>query len=81
MADRRDQLMEPVIEKLGGVLHDLAQKENYDFILNSVDGSGTSIVLYGRQDRDITKHVLDVMGIQVPTKGTGDAGPGGPTGP
>lgn len=66
MGARRDALMEPVVAKLSGVFRDIALEEKYDFILNNVDGSGTSIVLFGREDRDVTKAVLDHMGIKLP---------------
>jgi len=66
MDQRRSELMEPVIKKLSGVFRDVALEQKYDFILNAVDGSGTSIVLFGREDRDVTKVVLDRLGIQLP---------------
>jgi len=66
MADKRDALMVPIIDRLGEVLRQIAKEQEYDFILNGVDGSGTSIVLFGREDRDVTKLVLEKMGIPVP---------------
>jgi hypothetical protein len=66
MAQKRDELMDPVIEKLGEVIVGIAQEQSYDFILNAVDGSGTSIVLHGPESRDITKLALQRLGIPVP---------------
>ncbi|MBZ0269704.1 OmpH family outer membrane protein [bacterium] len=69
MASKRDALMAPIINRLGDVLQEIAELQSYDFILNGVDGSGTSIVLFGREDRDVTKLVLEKMGIAVPKGG------------
>ena len=66
MATRRDELMAPVVERLGKILRDIALEDSYDFILNAVDGSGTSIVLFGREDRDVTKRALEKLGIPIP---------------
>jgi outer membrane protein len=66
MAEKRDSLMVPIIDHLGDVLREIAKEQKYDFILNGVDGSGTSIVLFGRDDRDVTELVLTKMGIPVP---------------
>lgn len=66
MAEKRETLMAPIIDRLGEVLRRIAEERKYDFILNGVDGSGTSIVLYGRDDRDVTATVLEKMGIPVP---------------
>ena len=71
MAAKRDELMSPVIDRLGGVFRDLAMAESYDFILNGVDGSGTSIVLFGPDDRDVTRRVLERLGIEVPKEAGG----------
>lgn len=66
MAEKRDALMAPIIDRLGDVLAQIAEEQKYDFILNGVDGSGTSIVLYGRDDRDVTTLVLEKLGIPLP---------------
>jgi outer membrane protein len=69
MEEKRDALMGPIVDRLGTILDELAEEDGYDFILNTVDGSGTSIVLHTRPDRDVTQKVLTRMGIEVP-KGT-----------
>lgn len=76
MAEKRLQLMEPVVEKLGAVFKELAEEHSYDFILNIVDGSGTSIVLHGPEDRDVTKLTLERMGVKIPGEGTAEEASG-----
>jgi len=66
MAERRSALMEPVVERLSAVFRRIAEEEAYDLILNALDGSGTSVVLYGREERDVTRLALDRLGIEVP---------------
>ncbi|GJM44434.1 MAG: hypothetical protein DHS20C21_12760 [Gemmatimonadota bacterium] len=66
MGQKRAELMDPVVERLSEVLRQIATEMGYDMILNAVDGSGTSVVLYGREDRDVTRAALDRLGIEVP---------------
>ena len=44
----------------------MAKEEGYDLILNTVDGSGTSIVLHVQPERDLTERVLKRLGIELP---------------
>lgn len=66
MARHKADLMQPVLEKLETTIHEVAKAEGFTFVLNSVDGNGNSIVLYGSEDRDITKKILAKLGIAVP---------------
>ena len=66
MARHKADLMQPVLEKLETTIHEVAKAEGYTFVLNSVDGNGNSIVLYGGEGRDITKKILAKLGIAIP---------------
>ncbi len=66
MAVRRDELMNPIVERLGTLLEEMAKEEGFDLILNTVDGSGTSIVLHVQPERDLTERVLKRLGIELP---------------
>ena len=66
LAQKRRELMEPVVAKLQGTIKGVGEAEGYSFVLNSVDGSGTSIVLYGVEERDLTKRILGELGITMP---------------
>lgn len=66
LAEHRAKVVAPVLEKLETHIRAVAQEEGYTFVFNSMDGQGNSIVLYGAEDRDITKKVLTHMGIPIP---------------
>ncbi len=73
IAAHRDSVLAPVFEKLQTHIQAVAKAEGYTFVLNALDGDGNSIVLYGEESRDITKKVLEHMGIPIPAKGGADA--------
>jgi outer membrane protein len=76
MARRKADLMEPVLQKLEGTIREVAKAEGYTFVLNSIDGQGNSIVLYGQEDRDITKTILTKLGIPIPKGAESKGAPG-----
>ena len=63
---RRADLMEPIVEKLQATIQEIAKADGYTHVLNGVDGAGTSIVLWGLEERDITKRILEELGIEIP---------------
>jgi len=88
LARKRAEVLQPVLQKLEDTIREVAKEEGYAFVLNSTDGDGNSIVLYGVEERDLTKKILTRMGIEVPAKlegagagaeGTGAAEGGGKT--
>ena len=66
LARKRAQLMAPITTKLQTAMEDVAKADGYSFILNSVDGTGFSIVLYGPDDRNLTKKIMQKLGIEIP---------------
>lgn len=68
---KRQDLLSPITEKLGKAIKDVAAAEGYDYILNTVDGSGVSLVLHGPEGNDLTKTIMTKLGIQIPTAGSG----------
>ena len=66
---RRAELMQPVVTKLEETIRAVAEAEGYTLVLNSVDGAGISIVLYGSEERDLTERVRDDL------EGTGAPSP------
>lgn len=76
IAAHRDSVLKPVLEKLETHIQAVAKAEGYTFVLNAVDGDGNSIVLYGEETRDITKKVLEHMGVPVPAKADAASKPG-----
>jgi outer membrane protein len=65
LKEKRQELLAPIINKVELALDAVREKGGYDFILNSVDGSGTSVVLRGPASNDITKALLDELGIEL----------------
>lgn len=66
LMEKRQELMKPILEKLDASIKTLAASEGYDLILNSVDGNGVSIVLYGPEEHDLTKKLMTSLGIEIP---------------
>jgi outer membrane protein len=74
LARRRGEALQPLLEKLERTIKEVAKAEGYSMVLNSVDGDGNSIVLYGEEGRDISEKVLAKLGIAVPKAGAPKAG-------
>jgi outer membrane protein len=66
LAKKRMDLLKPVFEKLETTIETVAKAEGYTYVLNSTDGQGNSIVLYGADGRDLTEKILTKLGIPVP---------------
>ncbi|MGB0917940.1 MAG: OmpH family outer membrane protein [Flavobacteriales bacterium] len=65
LAQKRNELLQPVLTKMRGAMETVAKKKGFDYILNSVDGSGTSIVLWGPEGHDVTRAIVDELGIKL----------------
>ncbi len=66
LAKKQADLMAPITEKLEAKIKEVATEKGYDYILNMVDGAGVSIVLYGPDERNVTKEIMVKLGIKVP---------------
>ena len=66
LLEKRQTLLNPIIGKIQEAISQLASEEGYDFILNSMDGSGVSIVLHGPKEHDVTRKLMTKLGIQIP---------------
>lgn len=63
---KRQDLLDPIVTKMQTQLKALAAEEGYDYILNTVDGSGVSIVLHGPEQHDLTQKLMTRLGIKIP---------------
>lgn len=63
---RRAEKMQPLLEKLQVEIEKVAKAKGLTYVLNSTDGTATSIVLNAPDGKDITRDVLDAMGIEYP---------------
>jgi outer membrane protein len=68
LAKRRNEALKPLLDKLERTIEEVAKAEGFTMVLNSVDGNGNSVVLYGAEGRDITEKVLAKLGVTVPSK-------------
>lgn len=73
LGQKRGELLQPVLEKIRKAMEAVAKKKGFEYVMNSVDGSGTSIVLWGPDGHDITRAVVDELGIKL--EGQGEAAP------
>lgn len=70
LAQRQETLLNPIIEKMKKAIDDVALADGFMYILNAVDASGTSIVLYGPKENDVTEKVAKKLNITLPTATT-----------
>ena len=65
LAQKRGELLQPTLTRIRTAMEAVSKKDGFDYVLNSVDGSGTSIVLWGPEGHDITRKVVDELGIEL----------------
>jgi outer membrane protein len=58
---KQDELMKPVQNKIFNAIQEIAQNENLDFVF---DRSGDVMLLYAKQEYDITNKVLDKLKLE-----------------
>jgi len=58
---KQDELMKPVQNKIFNAIQDIAQEEDLDFVL---DRSGDVMLLYAKEEYDITNKVLDKLKLE-----------------
>lgn len=66
MNKKRNTLLSPAVEKIGNAIQSVAEENNYDFIF-SVGAPGLDILLYGKEDHDVSNQVLAKLGITPPS--------------
>lgn len=58
---KQDELMKPVQNKIFTVLKEIAQEDNYDYVF---DRSGDIMILYAKEQYDLTSKVLDRLKLK-----------------
>jgi outer membrane protein len=66
---KNTQLMEPVYDKVGKAIDDVAKENGFTLILNQQIG-GLDVILYGDEKADVSDLVLKKMGITPKTQPT-----------
>ena len=64
--EKRATLLEPITKKIDNTIKEFAETNGFTYILNTVDGSGVSIVLKGPEENNITMAIIDKLGIKIP---------------
>jgi Skp family chaperone for outer membrane proteins len=62
---KRSDLMRPIALQLQTAMKEVAAKEGYTHVFNSADGTGNSIVVVAPESDDLTKRVMQHVGIKV----------------
>ena len=67
LAQRRDELIGPLLEQIGSAIETVAQKQGLSYVLNTTTSSGDMIVLYASEEFrakfDITQSVMEELGM------------------
>ena len=67
LAQRRDELIGPLLEQIGLAIETVAQKQGLSYVLNTTTSSGDMIILYASEDFrakfDITQSVMEELGM------------------
>lgn len=67
LAQRRDELVGPLLEQIGSAIEAVAQKQGLSYVLNTTTSAGDMIILYASEDFrakfDITQSVMEELGM------------------
>jgi len=66
LAEKRMTLMAPLSDRIQKEINALSTEEGFDLILNSVDGTGNSIVLFAKEGTELSEKLMGRMGISMP---------------
>jgi len=68
LLEKRNEKLQPIIEKLQKAIDDIAKEEGYDYILNASNMTGISPILHAPPEHNITQKLLKKLGIDLPTE-------------
>lgn len=68
MGNKRNQLLKPVYEKIGNAIEQVAKENSYTHIF-SAGTPGFDVLLYAREQDDVSDLILKKLGITPPAKG------------
>lgn len=64
---RRAERLSPVLNKVQAAIDSLAKEQGFTYIFNT-SSSGTSIVLFGGEEHNLTKTLMERLGIPIPAE-------------
>lgn len=76
LQQKRAEMMQPALGRIRKAMEDISKRDGYEYVLNSIDGAGTSVVLYGPEGNNITMKLVDELGIKL--EGAENASPAAP---
>ena len=53
----REQLLKPIIDKINGVINQVGEEEDYDFIFDTVEGN----LVFAKDKFDLTDRILEEL--------------------
>lgn len=65
LQQKRGEMMQPALDRIKRALEAVAKRDDFAYIINSVDGSGTSSVLYGPEEHNVTMKLVEELGIKL----------------
>jgi outer membrane protein len=65
LQQKRAEMMQPALDRIRKAMETIAKRDGYEYILNSIDGAGTSVVLYGPEGNNITMKLVAELGIEL----------------
>jgi len=65
LQQKRAEMMQPALDRIRKAMETISKRDGYEYILNSIDGSGTSIVLFGPEGNNITLKLVSELGIEL----------------
>jgi len=71
LLEKRNELLQPITDKIDKTIKQYADDNGYDYILNTVDGSGVSIILNAPEENNITRPIMELLGIQIEEESEG----------
>lgn len=69
---KREELLGPLQTKIQGAINVVAKREGYTYVLNTAQ-NGTTNVLFGPDEANITEKVMKELGIEIPEEGVDPA--------
>ncbi len=67
LLQRRNQLLQPAVEKVGNAIQEVAEENNYTFIFSS-GAAGLDILLYAKEENNVSNLILAKLGIDPPAE-------------
>tara|TARA_B100000941_G_C28500302_1_gene553698 strand:- start:625 stop:1113 length:489 start_codon:yes stop_codon:yes gene_type:complete len=65
LVSKRNQLLQPAVEKIGTAIQAVAEENSYSMVL-SAGSPGFDVLLYASEKHDVSKLVLEKLGIDPP---------------